>query len=101
MCRSADAFAALCDYNEEIKGHAPDVPPFGMLQDKAGSMQSRFFHKQRRSVIVLFCLIRLVCVSHAVGALDIDKSLAQCRLDVWTTKDGLPTEAINAIVAAT
>ncbi len=59
-------------------------------------MQSRFLDKQRRLVIALFCLIRLVCTPHAVRALDTDKSLVQCRLDVWTTKDGLP-EAINAM----
>ena len=30
-------------------------------------------------------------------ALDTDKNLAQCRLDIWTAKDGLPPRDIQAI----
>jgi len=53
--------------------------------------------QKNRLIGVLCCLIGLLSVSDIAGALDIDKSLAQCRIDVWTTKDGLPPEAINAI----
>ena len=97
MCRFADVFAPLIPYNEHITGQVSGVPTHALIPDKAGSMHARLLHKQRRLVMLLFCLIRMVCTPHAAGALDTDKSLAQCRLDVWTTKDGLPPEAINAM----
>lgn len=58
------------------------------------------FHSQfkpLRLFSIVVCLIRLVCAPHAATALDVDKSLAQCRLDAWTTKDGLPPDTINAM----
>ncbi|MCW3052054.1 MAG: Two component regulator propeller, partial [Chthonomonadales bacterium] len=53
--------------------------------------------KHLRLSTIAWCLACLLCAPPAAVALDTDKSLSQCRLDVWTTKDGLPTAAINAM----
>lgn len=58
------------------------------------------FHALRRfdRCIFLGCaLLSLLSSALPSGALDVDKTLAQCRLDVWTTKDGLPPAAIHAM----
>lgn len=59
-------------------------------------MHSQVLHNPIRFIIPLLCLLRLACAPQAAGALDTDKTLAQCRLDIWTPKDGLP-DAINAM----
>ncbi len=58
---------------------------------------SRILNITSRFVLGILCLLWLVCISLPVRALDTDKTLAQCRLDVWTTKDGLPPDTINAM----
>ncbi len=59
------------------------------------SFQTLF--QKHRFVLVLCCVIRLLSAFDIAGALDLDRSLDQCRLDVWTTKDGLPPQSIHAM----
>ncbi|MCW3099487.1 MAG: Diguanylate cyclase with beta propeller sensor [Chthonomonadaceae bacterium] len=97
MCRSADVFAPPFHYNEKIKGQVHADPKYDYFPDEIAAMIFRPLFQSNRLVPILLCLIGLLGASDRAGALDTDKSLAQCRLDVWTTKDGLPAETIHAM----
>jgi diguanylate cyclase (GGDEF)-like protein len=52
----------------------------------------------RRAVTLLGGLACVVAPASPAGAIDRHTYLPQCRLDIWTVRDGLPSRDINAIV---
>ncbi|MCW3099489.1 MAG: diguanylate cyclase with beta propeller sensor, partial [Chthonomonadaceae bacterium] len=97
MCRFEDVFGFPFYYNENIEAPSPSIPKYAAFPDVIAAMIFRPLFQSNRLVPILLCLIGLLGASDRAGALDTDKSLAQCRLDVWTTKDGLPPQAIHAM----